>query len=163
MFSFRRCVHRSSVSPCTLCTHLDWYRSLFNCLIKIVDEPRRLMISVSFLNLFSKLRAQSWWYLWPSRKAWIFVDHFRWLWQYGRRMVFGIVFGPHCSDQTVWSGSTTSKYSRNLAGIKGYETTNMQIAKIRKNKAAILSHSDSGTRIQDRGNTLQSGGPHLIL
>ena len=43
------------------------------------------------------------------------------------------------------------------------ELHNMQAtastAKIRKLKAAILSHSNRGTRIQDKGNPLQPGGP----
>ena len=45
------------------------------------------------------------------------------------------------------------------AGVKGYKKAWMQTAKIRKIKAAILSRSSRGTRIQDRGNPLQPGGP----
>ena len=51
------------------------------------------------------------------------------------------------------------KYSLKPAGIKGYEKTSMQTARIRKIKAAILSHSHRGTRIQDSGHASQPDGP----
>ena len=52
-----------------------------------------------------------------------------------------------------------AKYSIKLAGIKGYEKTMMQIVKIRKIKAAVLSLSNRGTRMQDREHISQLGGP----
>ena len=45
------------------------------------------------------------------------------------------------------------------AGIKGYGKNSMQTTKIRKIKAALWSHYNIGTRIQDRGPPSQLGGP----
>ena len=74
-------------------------------------------------------------------------------------MVIWALAGPHCSNQTVWRSSSTCKMQHQTCRSEGIRKNRMRTAKIRKSKAAVWSHPSRGTRIQDRANSSQLGGP----
>ena len=78
---------------------------------------------------------------------------------HGRLRVFDSSLGPIAVTKKCGVAFQNAKYDIKPAGIKGYAKTRMQNRKISKIKAAILSHSNRGSRTQDRGDASQSGGP----